>query len=199
MQGNDKLSNYQKLKSYAQQCNQCKLAITRNQVVFGEGNIDADIMFIGEGPGKQEDLTGHPFVGRAGILLTDMLKTHMNMERSDVYIANIVKCRPSIDLLMQKDRPPQADEVEACKTLLFQQINIIQPKIIITLGGPSTKFILQTQVAISSIRGTWHKFQAIDVMPTFHPSYLLRNGGENSNVYQHVVDDMNMVLKHLQY
>ena len=192
-----KSEEYQKIQEEAKSCISCKLATTRNQVVFGEGNIDAQVMFIGEGPGKQEDLTGRPFVGRAGELLTRIIEKGMRISRKDVYIANIVKCRPSVDLLMQKDRPPDQEEVEACHPFLFRQIRLIAPRVIITLGSPSTKFLLKTKQGITSLRGQWHEFEGIPVMPTFHPSYVLRNGGDQSPLRKDVWEDIRKVLDRL--
>lgn len=172
--------NLEALKKQATACRACRLASTRTSVVFGEGNPNAQIMIIGEGPGKQEDLSGRPFVGRAGELLTRIIEEDMGLSRSDIYIANIVKCRPTIDLKMGRDRPPEKDEVEACTHFLEKQIEIIRPKVIITLGNPATKFILGTKTGITKIHGTWGSYNEIAVMPTYHPSYLIRNGGEKS-------------------
>ena len=185
---------YDKLKGEALSCISCKLATTRTKVVFGEGNIDAEVMFIGEGPGKQEDITGRPFVGRAGELLTSMIEKGMSIPREKVYIANIVKCRPTVDLLFQRDRPPDQEEVAACNHFLLKQIRLIQPRVIITLGSPSSKFILKSSQGITSLRGKWHEFEGIPVMPTYHPSYLLRNGGEKSPLKRDVWEDIKKVL-----
>lgn len=183
------------LKKVTDACTKCKLHTTRNQVVFGEGNPNAVLMFIGEGPGRQEDLTGRPFVGKAGELLTRLIEKAMGIPRQDVYIANITKCRPTVDLKFEKDRAPDKEEVEACSPYLLKQIEIIQPKVIITLGNPSTKFILRTNEGITTLRGKWANFQGIDVMPTYHPSYVLRNGGENSNIQKEMWSDMVKVLE----
>ncbi|WP_428389171.1 uracil-DNA glycosylase [Mucisphaera sp.] len=152
-------------------CTDCGLAAGRTQTVFGEGNPDAEIMFIGEGPGQNEDEQGRPFVGRAGGLLDKQIAA-MGLERSDVYIANVVKCRPP------GNRNPAADEVAACSKYLQEQILTIQPKVIITLGGPAAKLVLETSEGITRLRGTWHEYRGVNppvpVMPTFHPAYLLR-------------------------
>ena len=155
-------------------CAKCVLCETRTQTVFGDGDADAKLLFIGEGPGEQEDLKGIPFVGRAGQKLTEMIKA-MGLSRETVFIANVVKCRPP------GNRTPQTVEIDACWDYLRRQIATIQPRVIVTLGGPATKTLLQTQRGITSIRGMWHHFNglkpegpAIPVMPTFHPSYLLR-------------------------
>ncbi len=193
-----KNKKYDNLHKEALLCISCKLATTRNKVVFGEGDIDAKVMFIGEGPGKQEDLTGRPFIGRAGELLTKIIENGMNLSRKSVYIANIVKCRPSVDLLMHKDRPPDAEEIKACHPFLLKQIKLISPEVIITLGSPSTKFLLQTKQGITSLRGRWHDFEGIPVMPTFHPSYILRNGGEKSPLKKYIWEDIKKVLTKLK-
>ncbi len=178
-------------------CTKCKLHTTRTQTVFGEGSPNAQILFIGEGPGMQEDLSGRPFVGRAGELLTRLIEKGMGLPRSSVYIANITKCRPTVDLQMKKDRAPEKDEVESCSPYLLKQIEIISPKVIVTLGNPSTKFLLQTEKGITAIHGKWHDFRGIPVMPTYHPSYVLRNGGENSQVQKDVWEDLMQVLDKL--
>lgn len=155
-------------------CRKCGLCSGRTQTVFGEGDPDANLLFIGEGPGENEDLQGRPFIGRAGQKLDEMIKA-MGLERKQVYIANVVKCRPP------ENRAPTAEEVLACWDFLKRQIETIQPRVIVTLGGPATKQILQTAKGITAIRGIWHSFDAlkpagpaIPVMPTFHPAYLLR-------------------------
>lgn len=153
-------------------CEKCDLCSSRTQTVFGEGNPDADIMFIGEGPGQNEDEQGRPFVGRAGDLLTKMIIA-MGLSRDDVYIANIVKCRPP------NNRAPTPAETSACWDFLNRQIQIIRPKAIVTLGGPATKTLLDNKEGITRLRGTWHEYAGVNppipVMPTFHPAYVLRN------------------------
>ncbi|TGN02762.1 uracil-DNA glycosylase [Leptospira dzoumogneensis] len=180
-------------------CVRCKLSTTRTQTVFGEGNPNAEVMFIGEGPGKQEDLTGRPFVGKAGELLTRIIERGMGVPRDSVYIANVTKCRPTVDLKFEKDRPPEEDEVIACSPFLLRQISIIQPKVIITLGNPSTRFILRTKEGITKLRGHWGDFHGIPVMPTYHPSYVIRNGGENSPLKRDVWEDIKKVLERLDW
>ena len=149
------------LKVQAEQCRRCRLAETRSKVVFGEGSPEADVMFIGEGPGKQEDLTGRPFVGRAGELLTRIIELGMGIPRSAVYIANLVKCRPTVDMKMLRDRPPDPEEVATCTPYLMKQIHIIQPKVIVALGSPSAKFLLDTSVGITKLRGNWGEWDGI--------------------------------------
>jgi uracil-DNA glycosylase family 4 len=166
-----KLEILQNLATEVSTCTACGLAAGRTQTVFGEGNPDAEIMFIGEGPGQNEDEQGRPFVGRASQLLDKQISA-MGLDRSEVYIANVVKCRPP------GNRNPQADEVDACSPYLQQQIATIRPRVIITLGGPAAKLILNTAEGITRLRGTWHTYPHVDppvpVMPTFHPAYLLR-------------------------
>jgi DNA polymerase len=160
-------------ESQVKGCTRCPLHAGRTQTVFGEGNPDAKLLFIGEGPGQTEDELGRPFVGKAGELLDKMIVA-MGLARQDVFIANVVKCRPP------NNRTPTPAEVDACSTYLVEQIRIIRPRMIVTLGGPATKFILQTDRGITSIRGIWHQWLGlgpdapIPVMPTFHPAYLLR-------------------------
>jgi DNA polymerase len=196
MSGN-KMRDLNILKEEASQCERCRLSTTRSTVVFGEGSPEARVMFIGEGPGRQEDLTGRPFVGRAGELLTRIIENGMGLPRSEVYIANIVKCRPTVDLKMEKDRPPDADELKACSSFLLKQIELIRPAVIVTLGGPSTKFILNTDIGITKLRGRWGDFNGIPVMPTFHPSYVLRNGGEKSPLRKEVWGDIQLVMERI--
>lgn len=189
----------EELGSQARACNLCKLAATRKKVVFGEGNPQARLMFIGEGPGKDEDASGRPFVGRAGQLLTRIIENGLKLKREDVYIANVVKCRPTIDGLGQRDRPPEADEVKACAPYLRQQIELINPQVIVTLGNPSTRFLLNTMEGITKLRGKWQNYNGIAVMPTYHPSFLLRNGGDAGNTphKRDVWNDMKMVIERL--
>ena len=193
----DQIHDLNELLKIALNCTQCRLCKTRHTVVFGEGSPDAEIMFIGEGPGKQEDLTGRPFVGRAGELLTRIIEKGMGITRNDVYIANLVKCRPTVDMKMIRDRPPEQDELDACTPYLIRQIEIIRPRVIITLGSPSSKYILKTKTGITRLRGQWGSFMDIPVMPTFHPSYVLRNGGEKSPLRREVWEDIKKVMRYL--
>jgi uracil-DNA glycosylase family 4 len=149
-------------------CPKCRLAQTRTQTVFGEGDVDAPIFFIGEGPGETEDKTGRPFVGRAGQLLDQMILA-MGLKREQVYIANIVKCRPP------NNRAPAPDEVESCTPYLVRQMQIIRPKAIVTLGLPAAKYMLSSNSTMGRLRGQWHEWRGIKLMPTFHPAYLLRS------------------------
>lgn len=157
----------EEIRSELGECTRCKLHEQRTNVVFGVGDPGARLMFIGEGPGADEDARGEPFVGRAGKKLDEMISA-IGLARSEVYIANIVKCRPP------KNRDPERDEVETCSPFLERQIEAIRPKVIVTLGAPATKTLLQTRIGITKLRGQWHGFRGIPVMPTFHPAYLLR-------------------------
>ncbi len=149
-------------------CERCRLAEGRTQIVFGDGNPDADLLFVGEAPGEQEDLQGVPFVGRAGELLTSMIERGLGIARSSVYICNIVKCRPP------QNRTPLADEVAACRAFLDGQIDAVRPKVIVALGKPATSLLLDRDVSITRVRGTWQEYRGTPLMPTFHPAFVLR-------------------------
>ena len=169
------------------ECTRCKLhTLGRSQIVFGVGNPDADLMFVGEGPGGDEDVQGEPFVGRAGQLLTKIIGG-MGMAREDVYIANIVKCRPP------KNRDPEPDEVEQCEPFLKAQIDAVQPRVIVALGRYAAQTLLATNVGITRLRGNWSTYNDIPVMPTLHPAYLLRNESAKRPVWE----DMKDVLRKL--
>jgi len=150
------------------ECTRCGLHAERSQIVFGDGDADADILFVGEGPGQQEDRQGLPFVGRAGELLTQMIEKGLEIPRSSVYICNIVKCRPP------GNRTPLPDEVAACSPFLDGQIAAVKPKVIVALGKPAASLLLGRDVPITRIRGTWHEYRGIPLMPTLHPAYVLR-------------------------
>lgn len=152
-------------------CRRCPLHQGRRNIVFGEGSPDASLMFIGEGPGQEEDLQGRPFVGRAGELLTRLIK-NIGMKREDVYIANVVKCRPPMN------RAPKPEEIKACLPFLERQVEIIRPKVIMTLGDVATKALLKTRAGITAVRGRVYEFMGAKVVPTFHPAYLLRNSSQ---------------------
>ncbi len=150
-------------------CQRCKLCETRQTIVFGSGNPNADLVFVGEGPGADEDAQGLPFVGRAGKKLTEIIEKGMLLDREkDTYICNIVKCRPP------GNRDPEKDEVDACKPFLIQQLKAIRPKVIVALGKPAASTLLCRTVPITKDRGTWHEFEGIKLMLTYHPAYLLR-------------------------
>lgn len=154
-------------------CTRCRLCESRRKTVFGEGDPDAKVFFIGEGPGENEDLQGRPFVGRAGELLNRMI-AGMGLKREQVYIGNIVKCRPP------GNREPAPDEVATCTPYLVRQLEIISPRVIVTLGRPATGYMLQTKLAMGKLRGQWHNWRGIKLMPTFHPAYLLRSYTEEN-------------------
>jgi len=156
------------------ECIRCGLSEGRTQIVFGDGNAHADLLFVGEGPGEQEDLRGIPFVGRAGELLTRMIEKGLGIQRSEVYICNIVKCRPP------KNRTPLATEVSACRPFLDGQIDAVRPRVIVTLGKPASSLLLGRDIAITRVRGTWHEYRGIPVMPTFHPAFVLRQYTEQN-------------------
>ncbi len=167
-------------------CQKCPLSSTRTKAVPGEGNGDTDLMFVGEAPGRDEDTQGKPFVGRAGQLLTKIIQA-MNYRREDVYITNIVKCRPP------NNREPNREEIEECKPYLFEQIANIRPKVIVTLGNVPTHFFIPSKSGVTTLRGTFHPFEDILVMPTFHPSYLVRNEA-NRMLKKMVWEDMKKVM-----
>jgi len=155
-------------------CQRCRLCEARTQIVFGDGNPRAELMFVGEGPGVEEDRTGLPFVGRAGELLTAMIEKGLGIPRRDVYICNIVKCRPP------GNRTPLADEARTCGVFLDGQIAAVRPKVIVALGKPAASLLLAREVAITRVRGTWHSYQGIPLMPTFHPAFVLRQYTEEN-------------------
>lgn len=175
------------LKNELGDCLRCKLSTGRRNIVFGEGDPEADIMFIGEGPGKDEDLQARPFVGDAGKLLTSLI-VKSGLRREDVYIANIVKCRPP------NNRNPEEDEISACLPFIKAQIEIIRPKVIVCLGKIAAQALTGSNVMISKLRGNFFKYDNIPVMPTFHPAYLLRNPKDKWLTW----DDMQKVLELLK-
>src|SRR3984957_16902381 len=165
-------------------CTRCRLHEGRNQIVFGVGDPNAELMFVGEGPGADEDAKGEPFVGRAGQLLTDIIERGMGMQRSEVYICNVVKCRPP------GNRNPEPDEVEACEPFLFRQIEIVKPRVIVGLGTFAVQSVLKVKTPISKLRGNWHEVRGIKMMPTFHPAYLLRNPSDKRLVWSDIQEVM---------
>ena len=183
-----KAESLQELRAAIGDCRRCKLCSGRTHLVFGVGNPNADLMFVGEGPGRDEDLQGEPFVGRAGQLLTDIITKGMGMKREDVYIANVVKCRPP------DNRNPEPDEVAACEPFLKKQIELVRPRIIIGLGKFAVQTLLQSKIPITKVRGNWHSYHGIKLMPTFHPAYLLRNPADKKLVWE----DIKKVIKELR-
>ena len=159
-------------------CTRCKLhTLGRTQVVFGVGHPSADLMFVGEAPGSDEDIQGIPFVGRAGQLLTKIIEA-LGLTRDDVYIANVIKCRPP------QNRNPEPDEVETCEPFLFRQIDVIKPKVIVALGKFAAQTLLRTDAPISRIRGKVFEYRGAKLIPTFHPAYLLRNPSSKREVWE---------------
>jgi DNA polymerase len=158
-------------------CTRCKLHRGRTKLVFGDGNPKAELVFVGEGPGRDEDAQGLPFVGRAGKLLTQMIEA-MGLQRQDVYICNVVKCRPP------ENRTPEKDEVETCSPFLLRQLDAISPKVIVCLGSVAAQTLLETNRGISHFRGEWLDFRGKKLMATYHPAYLLRNPSAKGEVWK---------------
>ena len=176
-------------------CTKCKhLACSRTQTVFGVGNPDADLMFIGEAPGADEDQQGEPFVGRAGQLLTRIIRA-MNFAREDVYIANILKCRPDTAPGSFGNRPPTPAEMQTCRPYLMEQIDIIQPSVLVALGAIAVEGLLGMRGTMRELRGRWHTYNNIPLMITYHPAYLLRN--QSPSEKRKVWEDMLQVLERL--
>jgi len=168
------------------ECTRCKLCRGRTQIVFGVGNPRADLVFVGEAPGAEEDAQGEPFVGRAGQLLTRIIQA-IGLRREDVYICNVIKCRPP------GNRSPEPDEIASCEPFLLKQLEAIRPKLICTLGSPATQTLLKTKEPISRMRGRFFEFRGVPLLPTYHPAYLLRNPHEKKTVWQ----DMQLLQREL--
>ncbi len=181
------LTPIERLRKKAERCTACRLAAKRTNMVFGEGNLNADIMFIGEGPGEDEDLSGRPFVGKAGQLLTKIIENGMKIPREQVYIANIVKCRPPAN------RDPMPDEAQCCIGFLKEQIKIVNPKILILLGKVAMKNLLGIEGAITKAREMTYEYEGIKVFVTYHPSALLRNEAYKRPVWE----DIKKAMKYL--
>ncbi len=192
--GTEGTSNLQKnpetledLRVQMGECRKCKLSEERTKLVFGEGSPRARLVFVGEGPGRDEDLTGRPFVGKAGELLTKIIENGMKLARKDVYICNVVKCRPP------KNRDPEGDETESCITFLKQQLEIIKPDVICALGRVAGQALLGGDFKISRQRGKWFTYMGIPLMPTYHPAYLLRYPSAKRQVW----DDVKEIMKRM--
>lgn len=184
----DKRVMLDRLKQEIDDCRRCKLNKHRKNIVFGEGNPNAGLMFVGEAPGREEDIQGLPFVGDAGMLLTRLIEK-MGMKRSDVYIANIIKCRPPLN------RDPDEEEISSCRTFVERQIETIKPEVIITLGRIALQSLMNNiQLKISTCRGRFFEYKGIPLMPTFHPAYLLRNPGDKWKTWS----DAQKVLERLK-
>lgn len=179
-------NSFKELKDFLSNCERCKLAVERKNIVFGEGLPDARLVFVGEAPGMEEDLSGKPFVGPAGKLLTDIIRA-MGLRREEVYICNIVKCRPP------RNRDPEPDEIRECLPFLKAQISLIKPEIICTLGRISAQSLVDKDFKITRDRGGWRYFMGIPLMPTYHPAYLLRY----SQAKRHVWEDMQEIMLRL--
>ena len=175
------------LRTVVGDCQRCKLAPHRTQIVFGVGNPNAELVFVGEAPGRDEDQRGEPFVGRAGQLLTEIIVKGMKIRREEVYIANIIKCRPP------QNRNPEPDEIAACEPFLKRQLALIRPKAIVALGTFAAQCLLKTRTPITRLRGVWAIYQGVPLMPTFHPAYLLRNPADKRLVWQDIQQVMTIL------
>ena len=182
----DKLSALQSIRDFIGDCTRCRLSQQRNTIVFADGNPDADIMFVGEGPGADEDAQGLPFVGKAGQLLNNMI-TAMGIHREDVYIANVVKCRPP------GNRTPERDECDTCGPFLLQQIDTVKPKIVVALGATAAKYLLNAQDSMNNLRGKIYEVRGIPLVVTYHPAYLLRDPRQKKEAWA----DLQMVMRYL--
>jgi len=167
-------------------CKRCRLCEKRTNIVFGVGNLDTRILFVGEGPGADEDAQGEPFVGRAGQLLNNMIKA-MGLEREEIYIANVVKCRPP------GNRTPENDEINTCSPFLLQQIEVIAPEMIVALGATAAKTLLEVNESMGKLRGHIHDFRGTPLVATYHPAYLLRDPRQKGEAWK----DLQLVMKHL--
>jgi uracil-DNA glycosylase len=182
----DKPSALKVIREDIGDCTRCRLHKGRTNLVFGVGNVNADLMFVGEGPGADEDAKGEPFVGRAGQLLNNMISA-MGIKREDVYIANVVKCRPP------SNRTPEKDECDTCSPFLMRQIDIIQPKVIVALGAVAAKNLLAVNDSMSNLRGRWYDFRDSKLLVTYHPAYLLRDPRQKKEAWK----DLQMAMKYL--
>jgi DNA polymerase len=182
----DKPSALKLIREDIGECTRCRLHKGRTNLVFGVGNVNADLMFVGEGPGADEDAKGEPFVGRAGQLLNNMISA-MGIKREDVYIANVVKCRPP------SNRTPEKDECDTCSPFLMRQIDIIQPKVIVALGAVAAKNLLAVNDSMANLRGRWYDFRDSKLLVTYHPAYLLRDPRQKKEAWK----DLQMVMKFL--
>ncbi|MEJ5301491.1 MAG: uracil-DNA glycosylase [Thermodesulforhabdaceae bacterium] len=183
----EKQDKLRKLEKSLEGCTRCRLSEGRNTIVFGDGNPNAQLVFVGEGPGHEEDIQGLPFVGQAGRLLTKMIHA-IGLTRKEVYICNVVKCRPP------QNRTPLADEIAICSPFLFRQLEIINPKVICALGACAVETLLRTKQPMNRLRGKIFNWQGIPVIPTFHPAYLLRNALEKRKAWE----DFSTLRKFLQ-
>jgi DNA polymerase len=185
--GLERTDDLARLREFIGECTRCKLHPRRTNLVFGVGNPKAELMFVGEAPGADEDARGEPFVGRAGQLLTDIIERGMGMTRAEVYICNVIKCRPP------ENRNPEPDEVAACEPFLFRQIDLVRPRAIIGLGTFAVQALLKLKTPISKLRGNWHEVRGVKLMPTFHPAYLLRNPADKRLVWADIQEVMKLL------
>jgi len=169
---------FELLRDEALACTACRLSEGRTQVVFGMGDPAAELMFVGEGPGAEEDRQGLPFVGRSGKLLDRLMAEEMGLTRESAYIANVVKCRPP------ENRNPEPDEIAACEPFLMRQIDAVRPKVIVALGKFAAHTLLRSAIPITRLRGNWGHYQGVKLMPTFHPAYLLRSPHEKAKAWE---------------
>ncbi len=181
----DNTSALQTLAEEVAACTKCGLCEGRTQTVFSDGSPTADLVFVGEAPGENEDKQGVPFVGKAGALLTDIIVKGMQLQRQDVYICNVIKCRPP------ENRDPSLEEKQACEPYLVRQLELVQPKVICALGGHAAKTLLKTDESTGRLRGRWHFYHGIPLRVTYHPAYLLRSPGEKAKTW----DDIQEVMK----
>jgi uracil-DNA glycosylase family 4 len=179
------------LRALIGDCKRCKLSERRTNLVFGEGAPNARLVFVGEGPGAEEDAAGRPFVGEAGKLLTKIIESGMGLKREDVYICNVVKCRPP------KNRDPEGEEVQTCLPFLRQQLGIINPEVICTLGRIAAQSLLGREFKITQERGNWFSFLGTPLMATFHPAYVLRNPSEERQLKKAVWEDVQKIMRRL--
>ena len=180
----EKVEDLPQLREFIGDCQRCKLSQGRKTIVFGSGNPKAEIVFVGEGPGADEDEQGLPFVGRAGQLLTDMIEKGLKIPRPDVYICNIIKCRPP------QNRKPEKDEIAACRKFVERQIDSIRPRVICALGATAAETLLDTKEAMGRLRGRWYEFRGIPLIVTYHPAFLLRDPSKKSETWA----DLKMLL-----
>jgi len=185
-QPSSKNSAYDSLKERIIHCQRCPLSKGRTNAVPGEGNLEAELMFVGEAPGRDEDAQGKPFVGRAGQLLTRIIIA-MKFNREDVYITNVVKCRPP------ENRTPNKEEIEKCKGYLLEQLDLLKPKVVVALGKVASDFFVPSSLGMTALRGNFYQYGPLQVMPTFHPSYIVRNEG-NRMIKKMVWEDMKKVM-----
>jgi len=175
------------LEKQASSCTKCRLHLERKNVVFGQGNLNPRLVFVGESPGENEDLKGEPFVGKAGQLLTAAIEKGLKLQRSDVYLCDIIKCKTP------NNRAPQADEIRSCSGYLENQLKFLKPEVIVALGGPAMKALCELDEGITNVRGSWFKWNDFDVMPTFHPAYILRNPDAKKDFW----NDLKLVMSKL--